>query len=299
MSAGYYFLTLDGITNGCGVLKSCSPEMHTADVIKIPDASGMLYRKTPGNLQMTKVTATMGAEGVGKEFAQWWTDSLQAKCRYVGGKVDFGDYSLKIVQTFEFREALLTSLKFPDCDSASKDAGMVEFEYTPEYCRLIKGNGSLDKGTINAAQKQWQPSNFKLSVDKVGADACAKVFKVAGMKMTQKTATDYHGPNREGELLGAAVDFDDVTVTIAMVNAEPWYKWHEDMVILGKTDESSAESGGAVEYLSTDLQKTLMTVNFHGMGIFKIAQDKQDKDSKKGMTVTATCYIQGMDIVKA
>ena len=72
-------------------------------------------------------------------------------------------------------------------------------------------------------------------------------------------------------------------------------KWHESFVIDGK-NSTDQERTGRLQYLSQDLKTVLLTVNFTGLGIFKLTPEKVEAGSENIRRVRAEMYCENIQL---
>ena len=126
-----------------------------------------------------------------------------------------------------------------------------------------------------------------------------RVSKVDALTFKQETARDSVGHLREYDLVPTKASFSDVSVTFSEVDAADWIKWYEDFIVKGQTAEDVGEKTGSLEYLTPDLSKTLLTVNFRNMGLMSLQVPKDEKGDAKVRSLNAKMYCESFDLVFA
>jgi hypothetical protein len=78
-------------------------------------------------------------------------------------------------------------------------------------------------------------------------------------------------------------------VTLPESQAQSFYDWHEEFVIKGNNGQEE-EKNGKLEYLAPNLSDVLFTIDFHNLGIFKLAPEKGEAGSDQIQHVMAEMY---------
>jgi phage tail-like protein len=244
----------------------------TGEVVTEKQGTDGVARKHIGNVKYEDITISCAA-GMSKHFYEWISDTLASKgaeTRRNGAikLVDF-DYNIKAVRTFT--NAIISEVTFPALDAGSKDAAKLTLKFSPEVTRFKKGSGKVVNDDANSKQKAWLPSNFRLTIDGLEA-ACAKVSKVEALTIKQKVAESPVGELRDLQIEPTKIEFPNLKVSLADVNAEQFAAWHEDFVIKGNNGQEQ-EKSGLLEYLDQTRSKVLMAISLKGLGIFKYDLD--------------------------
>ncbi len=276
--AGRFFFTLDGVQ--CGFVKSIEGGDVTADVISEPAAAGAFPSKRLGPPRVEPFGMDVDLSMSGKWFS-WIAGALAGTGRRQDGVVIACDFDNNAKSQREFTEALITEIGFPACDAASKDAAVLAVKFEPRTVRTVKGSGKLSWNFKNASQRLWLPSNFRLEID--GLD-CSKVSKVDALTFKQ-TSKDEPG----------GLEVPNLKVTLPEASAQTWVAWHEDFVIKGNNDQSK-EKGGRLVFLSPNRQTELLTLVFHNLGIFRLADEKHQANGDAIKRMSAELYCERIEL---
>jgi len=195
------------------------------------------------------------------------------------GAIITADANNNEVGHLNFKQALLTAFTLPAADASSKDAGTMTLQINPRDASRQKPSGKMSSPCLTKNQKGFQASNFRLSID--GLD-CSKVTKIESMTIL------WEGDWESTRLLR----FPNLVVSMPEGFSQSFFDWHEDFVMSEKHNEKS----GRLEFLSPNLQEVLMTVNFKGLGIFKVGPDKMTVGNEGIKKVTAEMYCNGISI---
>jgi phage tail-like protein len=287
-TAGRYALEIDGIM--AGWLHSAEGGHATSDVVTEKIGASQLQRKNPGNAKYEDIALTCGT-GMSKGFYEWLRATLDHQYQRKNGAIVSYDYNYKELSRLEFHNALITEIGFPALDAASKDAAKMTIKFSPEFTRMQTKTGGIAKAALpTKVQKKWLPSNFKLQI--AGLD-CTKVNKVEAITVKQKVTDNPVGTAQGYTKEPANLESPNLVITLPEANAAGFLKWHEDFVKSGKNNKG-VEKTGQLTYLTEDLRETLFTLNFHGLGIFKLTHDKVEAHNEQIARAKAEMYCESI-----
>ncbi len=224
------------------------------------------------------------------ELFDWIAGSWGAQPEKKAGAVLSLDYKLDIKTEARFSGALVTETTIPPLDSASKEAGYLTVKFQPESIDAQAGAGKLS--LVASKQKLWRTSNFRLEID--GLD-CTKVAAIDGFTVGQAVTTITSGGGGV-TLVPGKVEFPDLHITLAEVSAQTWFDWHESFVVNGNNGESF-ERNGSLRFLAADLKTELSRIDFHHLGIVRLAPIR-GQGAQIGR-VTAELYCEEMVLGRA
>ena len=161
---------------------------------------------------------------------------------------------------------------------------------SPEHTRREPGSGKRQSGQVGSkGQKrdQWTPANFRLQID--GLD-CTGVTKIEPVAVTAVVAEEPSGEYRDYEKSVGHLEVSDLVVTVSENKAATFHAWHDDFVIKGKNG-SQYEKNGTLEYLSSNMQDVLLTLQLRNLGIFRLAS-AEATSSETIPRVTASMYCE-------
>ena len=191
----------------------------------------------------------------------------------------------------DFFHGLVSEVGFPALDAGSKDAAKMTVKIKPEYTRWKKGSGQVkvsDYSLGKGHQKKWLPRNFRLNIQ--GLD-CTHVNKIEAITIKQKVVEHAVGEKRDYECEPANLEVPNLVVTFSESHGESWHQWHDNFVIKGKNTQDQ-EKSGTLELLTEDLGTKLFTLDFHGLGIFKLTPDKVEAGSENIRRIKAEMYCE-------
>jgi len=289
--AGKYGIELDGIM--AGWVSSVEGGHATSDVVNEKVGPDHIVHKHIAGVKYEDITISCGT-GMSKGFYEWIKASFDHNYGRKNGAVIAADYNYKEHSRLTWHFGLISEIGFPALDASSKDAAKMSIKVTPEYTRQTTTTGGpsvAGKYSNNpGVQKKWLPSNFRLKID--GLDT-TRVNKVEAIVVKQKIIDNAVGEMRDYEREPAHLEIPNLVVTLAESHSKEFFDWHESFVIKGKNGDSD-EKGGALEFLTPNLQETLFTITFKHLGIFKLTPEKVESGSENIRRIKAEMYCEDM-----
>jgi len=287
-TAGKFALDLNG--DFAGWVQSVEGGQASADVVVEKLGADLIQHKHIAGVKYDDVTVNCGTS-MSKSFYEWIQASIDHKVTRFDGAVITADFNHKEVARMNFFQALITEVGFPALDASSKDAAKMTVKFAPEYTRTVAKTGGAIKGEIGKGQqKKWLPSNFKLEIDGL-TNACNHVNKIEQLTIKQKVVDHPVGHLRDYQREPAHIEFPNLVITCAEAYADELYAWHEEFVIKGNNDNSK-EKTGMLQYLASDTKTALFTLEFQGLGIFKLTPEKVEAHSENIRRVKAELYCE-------
>lgn len=282
----HFALELDGVL--AGWLDSAEGGRATADIIVTKVGTDNVARKHLGPAKYEDISVVCGT-GMSAAFYQWLQDVFDRKPSRRNGAIIAADYNFKELTRLTFYDALVTEIAMPALDASSKEAAHLTVKIAPQLTKYVRRpDGKVDLEKIPAKQKPWHSSDFRLTVD--GLDT-TRVSRVEAFVVKQGILEFRDGSQREPRKEPGNLEIPNLVVTVSETSAESWYQWHEDFVIVGNNAQAQ-EKTGALHYLTQDLKDSLFTLDFHGLGIFKLAPDDSDAEGDKPPKEKAEMYCQ-------
>ena len=271
-AAGNFLLELQG-TKG-GFLRSVEGGNIKAEVVREEGrARGAFVKKHLGETTVEPFAITLGL-GLDRTVYAWLSEAWTGKQKPRNGAIVSADANFNAKQRREFAQALITEVGFPASDAGSKEAAFLTVRFAPETVSSKKASGKV-QAAATARTKSWLPSNFRLEID--GLD-CKKVNKIDAF--TVKCA--------------APVDFPDLRITLAETSAQTWIDWHQSFVVAGDNSDR-AEKNGKIVLLAQNLKDVLGEIRLFGLGIYRLAPQKQEAGSEVVQHVVANLYCERME----
>jgi phage tail-like protein len=273
-----------------GWLHSAEGGHATSDVVTEKIGPDHLQKKPIGNVKYEDITLACGT-GMSKGFYEWLKATLDHQYQRKNGAIVSCDYDYKELSRLEFHNALITEFGMPALDAASKDAAKMTIKISPEFTRTQATAGGTAKAILAPkVQKRWLPRNFRLEIP--GLD-CTRVNRVEAITVKQKVVENPGGETRDYQKEPANLETPNLVITLPEANAAGFFNWHNQFVISGKNNKS-AEKTGQLIYLTEDLREALFTLNFHGLGIFKLTHDKVEPHNEQIARVKAEMYCESI-----
>jgi len=273
--------------NKAGWVSSVEGGHATADVVSEKVGPDHIVHKHIAGVKYEDITVNCGT-GMSKAFYEWIKASFDRKYQRYDGAIHSCDYDGNIVSSLDFFHGLISEIGFPALDAGSKDAAKMTIKIKPETTRHKKGSGKLEMNLGKGEQKRWLPRNFRLNI--AGLD-CTHVNKIEAITIKQKVVEHAVGEKRDYECEPANLETPNLVVTFSEVTADKWYDWHKSFVIDGAND-TKGEKTGSLEYLTEDLKSTLFTLDFFGLGLFKLTPDKVEAGGENIRRVKAEMYCE-------
>jgi len=262
---GRFGLELDGAF--AGLLTGFGGGNAAGEVVKEKSNQDFVQRKHLARVSVEPITIETGLP-MPKSFYDWIKSSIEPRPRFLrknGAIIEF-DGSNRELGRRNFSNALITGVGFPYCDGSSKEPARLAVTLSPETVRLSPSKGtSLPPQSGRAAP--LLRSNFRLLIQGL-EQATARASRIEAIEV--KVAASESGPGPARAVQPGAIDVPDLVVTVADSSAGPFYAWHEDFVLKGNNGQDR-ERPGVLEYLSPDLKTVLLALNFHNLGIHRVA----------------------------
>lgn len=292
-TAGRYAVEIGKVT--AGWVHSVEGGHATSEVINEKVGPDRIVHKHLAGVKYEDISINCGT-GMSKAFYEWVKTSFADKHIRQDGAIHTCDYDGNIVSTLEWRNGLITEIGFPAPDASSKDAANMTIKITPETTRYKNGSGKVDVSKYapgKGEQRKWVLSNFRLSIQGC-EDACKRVNKIEAIRVKQRIVENPVGELRDYEKEPANLEIPNLVITMAESHADQFYDWHRSFVIDGKNGQSD-EKTGQLDYLTPDLGTVLFTLNFHGLGIFKLTPEKVEAGSENIRRVKAEMYCEYLE----
>ena len=287
-SSGNFLLQLDGVK--CGFLRSVEGGGATAEVVVEP-GTDFFAKKRLGVVRYEPVTLALDLS-LEKSVYGWIGRTWKGAYERHDLSLIAVDGNLKPVSERELLQTSVAAVTVPALDAASKEPAHLTVVVAPEYSRTRKASGAAVKLPA-AKQKQWLPSNFRLSID--GLD-CSRVSKIDAFTVKQAVAEDAVGEVRAYAKAAPKLDFPPLRITLAESHAQTWRDWHEDFVVRGNNSEAQ-EKGGSLELLAPNRQDVLARLAFFGLGIFRLAPLPSVAGSDQVARLVAELYCERMELI--
>jgi len=289
--AGKFAVDVDNAA--AGLVLSVEGGHATAPVINEKPGPDRIVHKHIGPVQFEDITIGCGT-GMSKGFYGWIKAALDRKPTRLDGAIHYCDHEGNIVSTLEWQKGLISEVGFPASDAAAKEQALMTIRIAPESTRQKKASGKIDLlKYASVKQQRWLSSNFKLSIQGC-EEACKRVNRINAFSIKQQILEYPSGELRDYKKEPATLEIPNLVITMAESYADEFYDWHKSFVIDGRNSQDH-ERKGQLDYLSQDLGSVLFTLNFAGLGIFKLTPDKVEAGSENIRRIKAEIYCESID----
>lgn len=282
-----FHLNLGGLE--AGYLKSVEGGAITAEVIEEP-LPGSFTSKRPGEPRFEPFRIQFGLGAIHPSVSDWISASWNQDNQRKDGSIIAADFQQVARSRREFFGAVITETTLPACDAAGKEPAYLTLKFAPEYTRRTKASGRVAGDFGRAEQKAWLPSNFRLTID--GLD-CTRVVRIESFTVKAIQPREAAGQERDYHLEPGRVEFPHLKITMPAAGSQTWQDWFESFVIKG-VNASQNEKSGTLEFLSPNRKEVLATVEFTGLGIFRLEASAPHDNADQIGRVTAELYCERM-----
>lgn len=290
-SAGHFLFRLDGDADDAAYLRSVAGGMAKGSVLG--ESVGPEYSafKHLGATEIEPISFEVGMS-MSQPLLEWIRGSWRREFSRRDGVIIHADANFDPKIEHEFYQALITETKFPTLDGSAREPAYLGVTIHPEWIAMKRATGGKVMGTLNVDQKRWLPSSFELSID--GYD-CSMVNKIDSFTVKQKIKPLYMGSMRLPELEPTSIEFSNLTFYMAAEYADPFVKWHQDLVLRGER-EMQNERTGAIEFLSPDRSEVLFTVQLNRVGLFNLSIERSEANAEQIKRAKIEVYVESMDL---
>ena len=288
-SSGRFAMGING--QFAGFIKKVSGGVVKGELVKHNLGTSFYQKKHLATIAHDPLTLEVSM-GMGQVFWDWVKASfdqgfVQHNCELLAA-----DFNHNVQAVRVFNEAYIAEVTVPTCDGSSKEPGYFTIKIDPITIRYEKGTGAKITGDENVNSKKWLCSNFKFEL---GSLPCARVAKIESFKWTQKIVKDEVGAFREPMKEPAALEVDNLKLSISMADIDPWFDWHRSFVIDGKCADGD-ELTGSLTLLGPDMKEELMTINFEHVGIISLEQGAVEANKEEVARFNVELYTEKIAI---
>lgn len=263
-----------------------------AEVIQEVTVQDAFVRKHVGQPRYEDLVVELHP-GANKTAMQWVEKCWAATPERKDGKISLVTLTGASAGEREFFQGVATDTTFPACDIASKERGAITVKITPELVRETAAKGAAPKtGDPKSPGGVWSPANFTLQID--GLD-CSKVVRIEAFTVKRAALRDDIGDARDALPQPGKVEFPDLKITLPAANAQTWKDWFDSFVVKGENDDAK-EKTGSLTLLSADRKTPLLKINFHNLGIRRLADSPREPGANAPRALRAELYCERMDI---
>jgi len=276
-NADHFILYLDG---GPTVLKNFEGGNVKGEVATAGKGSQDLPAKNISTLKVEPMVIEVGIP-MGKSLREWISatlDRTNGDARKSGYIVACGA-DCKATESRHFRDALITEITIPELDASSKDSAFFIIQFDPEEISYKDGDKSALAGVINATNKQWLCSGFRM---RLGNLPCEHVNKIDAFTIRQNVTLETTGDFRVSGREVTKLEIPNLKITFPVADIEPWAAWFDEFVIKGQNSQDK-ELSGVIELLDPG-GEVLGRVDLLQVGIFSLSVERSEEVPAAGVS---------------
>jgi hypothetical protein len=223
----------------------------------------------------------------------WVAAMLDGTQTATDGAIAFLDYAMKEQLRLEWTAALITEVAFPAADAAAaKESAAVRVTLQPAHTAVVPGSGARYTAPSAAkTHKAFLPSNFRFTLSGLPSDKVAKVAPV--VVRSTIVHDDTAGP---GDTVSVgALDVSDLVIWLPESAASPLTMWFDDFVIKG-FNGSANERTASLTFVEPSLKNDLLSVEFGGVGIFRISHERHNDSASVVARVKVEMYCETVSL---
>jgi hypothetical protein len=247
-TSGREYLLIDGVVVGAVTrVEGGTPVGILAD----DEVKDPYVHKHIGGFKYEEISFKAGLN-LSPPVYDWISEFMAGKKTSHDGSIVSTDSDNNIKSRVDFTNALITEVGFPALDASSKEPVGLTVKWQPESARYRVATGKVTPPS-GTSGKAWLPGNFRLSIDPLD---CTRVSRIDAYPVKWNP-------------LGK-IEVGPLRFTLADSSSRTW-RTHMDSFVVRN---SGKELTGKLEVLNLALDKTLATVDFGHMGIYRLEPDR-------------------------
>jgi hypothetical protein len=227
-------------------------------------------------------------------FYLWIQQALAGQTPRRNGGILTTNTGNQIIDRKEFSDAVVTEVAFPALDRSANTFVSLGVKITPTQLSYQSGGGQMALPT-KGKPVAWLASSFRITIDGL-EQACAHVVRVESLVWKQLISQGQIDKPRLERPAAGHIQTPNLTLTLPQAQAGPFTQWFHQFVIQGQASDS-AERSGTLEFLATDLQTILFTLNFGQLGIFRMSPVRQSPTNPVPL-VKVELYCETMQLTR-
>ncbi len=289
-AASNFALELDG--SHVGFLKSVAGGAITAEVQDVAQG-GQQSDKQLGRSIYEPFQIQFGIGASDPDLSNWIASVWNKNSQPMNGAIVISDHQMQTKFRREFFNAVITETTVPACDGSSREPGNLTVKFKPEYTQQVKGSGNSPSNVGVTQERAWLSANFRLTLD--GLD-CTHIARIESFTVKHVLPEAKAGETRDYYREPGKMDFPNLKITLSSASSQTWQDWFESFVIQGKHGPQE-ERKGRLEFLSPNRREVLATIEFTGLGIFRLETSGSQPNSDMVLRTTADLYCEGMKFI--
>jgi len=255
-TAGAFLVSVDG--GGAALVSSVEGGNTLGQVLA---AGGAIPNKRLTGQVLVQPMKIRFAPGTALELEKWLGDGLLPGVRRSSGEVKLLDSTGKSASRRTFQTAGIQTLTIPALDGTSKAPLSLTVGVKPSSTTYETDSSAAAK--INPKGKTALEANFRLSIDGVDTTSVAKIDSLTITQVLSATGVPQ------------SVEVSNLVVSLAANSSAGWFSWFDDMLAAGDNSDVE-EREGKIEFLGSNRQEVLGTVELHGLGLISIGAERAD-----------------------
>jgi hypothetical protein len=227
-------------------------------------------------------------------FFLWIQQALAGQSPQKSGGILTTNLANQIIDRKNFADAVLTEVTFPALDRAVVTPASLGIKMKPGQISYQAGSGQIGFPPTGK-RGGWLASNFRINIEGL-EQACAHAVRVEPLTWKQPVNQGQVGTRRSELSSLGQIQTPNLILTIPQSQAGPFTQWFYQFVVQGKASDNE-ERSGTLEFLATDLQTILFTLNFGHLGIFRMSPVPQSQNSPVPL-VTVAMYCETMQLTQ-
>lgn len=221
----------------------------------------------------TKIIIIAASAGMSKDFYDWIRASFNGKHVTKSGVVNACNVKYESMSIRKFTDAVVSEVTFPALDGSSKEPAYMKIKLSPERITYKKGDGKKVKGTVGAATRKWQASNFRVEI---GDLPCTRVAKIDSFTWKQGVTP------RTGET-------QNLKLTLPMSDWDAWAS-----AAKSQAGRPAAKKGTLT--VSGRYAKSGYVLSFTGINIVKLTRETQSANAKRIAWFVVELHVNEIDL---
>lgn len=292
-------LTSAGLANLCaleldgqfaGWLRSLQPPGYQVDTVVAPLGPGGAARLA-ANVHISPMAAEFDLIQPGP-MLDWALSLPRADGLPRAGAGLVFDHNRKLVRRIAWSEGLLTELRLPTLDAASKLPFSLGLSWLPGSVAYPKAGGETVPGASASRKKGPLLSNFRVQ----GLPFDGRwITRVALPTVTARLAEQTYGSSRPTHRFQDAVDLGELRLDIAAAGRDAALAWVGKTIADGVIADSEYLSL-TIELLDATLKKVLASLTLSGCGLLGYAEDAIGGGTERAPGVSLRLGVGHLDL---
>jgi hypothetical protein len=279
LTQGKFALMIDGVA--CGFVAAVQGGDPRASVILEPATGSALPKKHIGGIKYEPITIVLALPLVQPVF-----DCIMDLCRNRRSLktlvITEYDLDYKSRGSLEATRAVLTEVRFPAFDAASKDTISMTLVFTPESTKA----STLSAAALITSANTKATSAFKIAI---GSLPASNVSRVEPITITWPAGA-------------AAPQFSNLILTVSATDAADWTAWRDSFVGKGANDDANEKSGSLdllLPAIAPMPAQAYLTLKFSQIGIIRASPLVSTLNQDQLARFQAELYYESMALVNA